>query len=308
MPLPAKTRQEKGPGRRLANRPAAVASSPITISSESEDESILNKPKFTKSHTRAIVISSDESDDDVQLGPSVQIPSLLPSTVYKQADLASSLPHAPYLELHTKSKQRQLTPIRRGNRQVPAILSPSSSLSSDLDEIFADISISSGLEDSLPAPPKYLLPLLSECRQSVPHEFSAFIETFPFDPIIRYSDQGYASKAEFRKIGEASYSEVFRIGNVVLKIVPLRDEEASHSDFLEVDSPPPSDAQDVLKEINVTRSMGEICEGFIKLLRAYVVRGKYPSLLLSCWDEFNETKGSESIKPGQRHSCHDGFF
>lgn len=83
----------------------------------------------------------------------------------------------------------------------------------------------------------------------------------------------------------------------MLKIIPLRDEEQLGFD-LDVDSPSPSDAKDVLKEINVTSSMGEMCNGFIKLLRTYVVRGKYPSLLLSAWDDFNQTKGSESIKPG----------
>ncbi|KAI0033754.1 hypothetical protein K488DRAFT_23698, partial [Vararia minispora EC-137] len=39
------------------------------------------------------------------------------------------------------------------------------------------------------------------------------------------------------------------------------------------------------------------CDGFIQLLRTYVVRGKYPSLLLDLWDDYNERKGSESVRP-----------
>ncbi|KAI0346874.1 hypothetical protein BDW22DRAFT_1321916 [Trametopsis cervina] len=43
-----------------------------------------------------------------------------------------------------------------------------------------------------------------------------------------------------------------------------------------------------------------MCEGFVQLLRTYVVRGKYPSVLLDLWDEYDERKGSESARP-------DGF-
>jgi hypothetical protein len=177
---------------------------------------------------------------------------------------------------------------------------------SDLDDTdvndilkFADLSISD-YQEHAPEVPGYLLPLLQECNQGSPHEFSSFINSFPFDPIVQSYESELAaySKAEFRKVGEASYSEVFGIGSVVLKIVPLRDETETKTDGHDVESPPPSDARDVLQEIAITRSMGELCEGFTKLFRTYIVRGKYPSLLLSLWDEYNVVKGSESIKPG----------
>jgi hypothetical protein len=123
-------------------------------------------------------------------------------------------------------------------------------------------------------------------------EFSAFIEAFPVHPIVR-SCSGHAT---FQKIGEASYSEVFGIGDVVLKIIPIRNEEGP--DKIDAETPAPSDAKDVLKEIVVTRAMGEMCNGFVNLLKTYVIRGKYPSLLLDLWDEYNRTKGSESVRPG----------
>jgi hypothetical protein len=112
--------------------------------------------------------------------------------------------------------------------------------------------------------PTYLLPLLQECNQGSPHEFSSFINSFPFDPIVQSYESELAaySKAEFRKVGEASYSEVFGIGSVVLKIVPLRDEYRNENRRVhDVESPPTSDARDVLQEIAITRSMGELCEG-----------------------------------------------
>lgn len=296
-PSPAKPRAQRPSKRKFKdvsfNKPVPI--SRISISSDTEDESrIQSKHKTPRSRKRAIIISSDESEDEEVISQK-PIPPLAPYPNQKRTD---SLELPAYKEFVVRSQPRQLTPIHRGKNIYPRPPSPSPSLDSDLDvELqLADLSISSLVEDETLPPPDYLLPLLAECQQTTPHEFSAFIETFPFDPVVRTRDQG-PSKLEFRKIGEASYSEVFGIGDVVLKIIPLRNEGDALGDA-DVDSPSPSDAKDVLKEINVTKSMGEICDGFIKLLRAYVVRGKYPSLLLSCWDEFNESKGSESIKPG----------
>jgi serine/threonine-protein kinase haspin len=147
--------------------------------------------------------------------------------------------------------------------------------------------------DALPNQPPHLIPLLDECGQEAPVEFSAFIEAFPVHPVVWSSYSGHAT---FRKIGEASYSEVFGIGDVVLKIIPIRNEEGL--DEIDAETPAPSDAKDVLKEIVVTRAMGEMCNGFVNLLKTYVIRGKYPSLLLDLWDEYNQTKGSESVRPG----------
>ena len=113
---------------------------------------------------------------------------------------------------------------------------------------------------------RHLTSLLAECAQTEPHCFSTFIETFPFDDVHRDSPH---TDLRFRKIGEASYSEVFAIGNVVLKIVPLRDESsvAHVDDGIDADLPQESEMKDVLQEIMVTRAMGQICPGFIKLLK-----------------------------------------
>ncbi|PIL37335.1 hypothetical protein GSI_01028 [Ganoderma sinense ZZ0214-1] len=242
------------------------------------------------------------------------------------AELARPQTLAPFLSLpdvdvdeldagHSKSKPRKLTPIRaRPGRAVfpapPSPPSPTTPSDFDFDASFdfGKLALSPNavaevqqLEAALalagPSVPAYVQPLLGECAQVTPHEFSAFIEMFPFDPVVRLAHRD--GTPPFQKIGEASFSEVFGIGDVVLKIVPLRDEErADHSALAaEVEGPPPSDARDVLKEIIVTRAMGEYCSGFVELLRAYVVRGKYPSVLLDLWDEYAERKGSESVRP-----------
>jgi serine/threonine-protein kinase haspin len=196
----------------------------------------------------------------------------------------------------SRGKNRQLTPIRR---KGPAFLRPSPSPlnTTDLDISLdlADLTLSSTTVEnhSLPDQPTHLIPLLDECGQDAPVEFSAFIEAFPVHPVVWSSYSGHAA---FQKIGEASYSEVFGIGDVVLKIIPIRNEECP--DRIDVETPAPSDAKDVLQEIIVTRALGEMCNGFVNLLKTYVVRGRYPSLLLDLWDEYNQTKGSESVRPG----------
>ncbi|KAI0068563.1 hypothetical protein BV25DRAFT_1817426 [Artomyces pyxidatus] len=226
--------------------------------------------------------------------------SVLPSSLSYTKARDVPLPHSPP---PTRSRPRQLTPIRRGRPnflQPPSPVSPTTPSDFDLSLDFADLSITSDVDDvELAAQPPHLCPLLTECGQAVPHEFSAFIKTFPYDPIVRSSDDfdepPPGRQISFQKIGEASYSEVFGIGDVVLKVIPIRDEDAALE--LDVEGPAPSDAKDVLKEMIVTKAMGDMCDGFVKLLRTYVVRGKYPSLLLSLWDEYNDRKGSESIRP-----------
>ena len=305
----------------------------IEAPSDLEPELPIPRQKHAATRRRRVVISSDEDEPDEQ--EVVQTPIPIPPFASSPAPPRNS-PSPPPLRIspsprkysspprtkHRRSsphplkydpitnKPRQLTPIRRGKKPLPQ--SPGSVVSleyneSDLDDMdvndllkFADLS-TADYQESAPEVPEHLLPLLQECSQDSPHEFSSFINSFPFDPIVQsYESELTAySKAEFRKVGEASYSEVFGIGSVVLKIVPLCDESETKAGGHDVESPSPSDARDVLQEIAATRSMGELCEGFTKLLRTYVVRGKYPSLLLSLWDEYNDVKGSESIKPGE---------
>lgn len=254
----------------------------------------------------------------------IEPPRARPTIPFAQLAVARPSRHSVDAEQAGGSRPRTLTPIRSravftGAPSPPSPTTPSET-DADLSFDFAELALSPNtvraieaearsLKRNAPQQPAYLRPLLAECGQDEPHEFSAFIEMFPFDPMVRTSHNGVniqasaGAKPAFRKIGEASYSEVFGIGDVVLKIIPLRNEEpVKKGKFAkdDVECPPPSDVKDVLKEIVVTRAMGEMCNGFVELLRTYVVRGKYPSLLLNLWDEYHERKGSESIRP-------DGF-
>lgn len=307
----------------------APATSVIVIS-DSEDDETNDSPslQLTQRAKRwpKVMSSSDEEDDaesSISLSPPPKsivaasgiqkspIPhrSKPPSPPKSQfwVEIVSPRPAAPsqsrlqapppfhYLPEPSYGKARQLTPIRRKGSSFTQI-PPSPSTPTDIDISFDldGLTISSISYDNPPptSQPAHLLSLMEECGQSAPVEFSAFIEAFPFHPVVQTTG---SEPIAFLKIGEASYSEVFGIGDVVLKIIPLRDEESQARD--DVDTPAPSDAQDVLKEIIVTRAMGEICDGFVNLIKTYVVRGRYPSLLLDLWDEYNQTKGSESVRP-----------
>jgi hypothetical protein len=110
-----------------------------------------------------------------------------------------------------------------------------------------------------------LKPLLAECGQQDVMDFEFFVSTFPSDEIF----EDCPPPAVHSKIGEATYSEVFGCGNVVLKIVPLRNPEAAsrEEELEEEELPTQSEIAEVEREIITTRALGEFSKGFVKLLR-----------------------------------------
>ena len=248
-------------------------------------------------------------------GYKIAIPKSKSSPKFKEEPTLPDLPDATIVSepSHTNltasppPRARPLTPIRNKQRRMydpPSPPSPTTPTDLDFSLDLAEFkSLSLETQPSTEASfyaPEHLKDLLEECHQEScgPHNFSAFIETFPLDPVLQSARSRSGDQLKFRKIGEASYSEVFGIGDVVLKVIPLRD-EVNPSSNGEGDCPAPTDAGDVRKEIVVTRAMGVVHDGFVTLLKAYVVRGRYPEVLLNLWDEYNEERGSESIRPGE---------
>ncbi|KAH7103717.1 hypothetical protein BKA62DRAFT_636222 [Auriculariales sp. MPI-PUGE-AT-0066] len=141
--------------------------------------------------------------------------------------------------------------------------------------------------------PAYLETLAHECGQDAPILFEQLMRDFPSDAV--HGDLGNVGLS-YRKVGEASYSEVFSIGEVVLKIIPLRD-PSRQGDVEEDELPSVSDVENVTREIAMTQEMGIICDGFTKLQKSLIVQGKYPEALLQQWDAFDKARTSESIRP-----------
>ena len=274
-----------------------VAELPIDLTSSPTSSDSSPSPKSTSAMSNNLKCTTPRQSKPALPPKSkfwVEIVSPRPPALSQSRPQALPLYHPPAEP--SRSKAHQLTPIRRKGAtftQIPP--SPSTPTDIDISFDFDGLTLSA-ISYEKPTPtnqPAHLLSLLDECGQSAPVEFSAFIEAFPVHPIVQSTCSGLVA---FQKIGEASYSEVFGIGDIVLKIIPIRDEECPVRD--DVDTPAPSDAKDILKEIVVTRALGEMCNGFVNLLKTYVVRGRYPSLLLDLWDEYNQAKGSESVRPG----------
>ncbi|KAF7301926.1 Other/Haspin protein kinase [Mycena indigotica] len=248
-----------------------------------------------------VVISPEPPLSPKPIIISVPLPAKTPLTPPRHVIPSQTYQHVP----SPIPRARPLTPIRGralGLRAPPSPPSPLTSEDGNFDISLSDLTdcsdVLSSVSSQEPAitTPQYLQPLLAECRQTALHEFSAFIKSFPFDPLV--SGHREASRG-FKKIGEASYSEVYGIGQVVLKVIPLRDDSQRRLRQVADDTETPfaTDVKDVLKEIIVTEAMGELRGGFVKLLRTYIVRGRYPQQLLELWDEYNERVGSEGIRP-----------
>lgn len=110
-----------------------------------------------------------------------------------------------------------------------------------------------------------LKPLLAECRQEAAMDFDFFISTFTSDEVFDLEPP----PTFHVKIGEATYSEVFGCGNLVLKIVPLRNPEKAglEKKLSEEELPTQSDITEVEREIITTRALGDFSSGFVKLIR-----------------------------------------
>ena len=287
--------------QKIASSSIPPSSSPEVLNSSQHQLPISLQSSSITLHST--VLAPPSPSEDIEDSSSVDTLSQqnLVHFVPRPAPTRYSLVPSPML------KNRPLTPIRGGRSKRLFDPPPTTPTDSDLSIDFSVYGIESPSQSqdayrSEFEVPKYLRPLLEECHQETcgPHNFSAFIESFPFDSIISRGNEDV--DVRFRKIGEASYSEVFGIGDVVLKVIPLRDESETGQKFPpQEDGPAPSDAKDVRKEIIVTRAMGEVYDGFVKLLKTYVVRGRYPEVLLQLWDEYNERKGSESIRPGKNN-------
>lgn len=106
------------------------------------------------------------------------------------------------------------------------------------------------------------------------------------------------------KIGEASFSEVFTFlqsnaetpARIVMKVIPFG------CSMLVNESAQPS-VRDIWTEVKITTALGsgEICEytdGFIGVVGAKVIQGRYPQVLIDEWTRWDEeVKETENESP-----------
>lgn len=140
------------------------------------------------------------------------------------------------------------------------------------------------------APESNLAALLTLCEQDSAHNFDSFVGSYSITAVSDSSAPNKRGKRQvepsnaFRKIGEASYSEVFGVWSgssisaeepprVVMKVVPLdllphgTSSRRSTRPGVETDEDEVclTRVEDVRKEIEITRLMNDVHEGFVKL-------------------------------------------
>jgi hypothetical protein len=74
---------------------------------------------------------------------------------------------------------------------------------------------------------------------------------------------------QIRKIGEASFSEVYGVSSkdtveLVMKVIPLLPVKELRKGESAVDEPDASELEDVFKEVQITKVMSEVDEGFVR--------------------------------------------
>lgn len=134
--------------------------------------------------------------------------------------------------------------------------------------------------------------LLAVTHQDAPRPFAECIESL-------------VAQGSVVKVGEASYSEVYRItrplGSAkgrpavsVMKVIPLEGDAV-------VPGPAQSPVASVAREIRLTSALSPSSSDgaqFVRLQEAYVVHGAYPQRLLNAWDAFKERDTrSENPRP-----------
>lgn len=179
----------------------------------------------------------------------------------------------------------------------------------------ADLAVSD--EDEATQSDDHLTNLLAAASQTKLESFSAVIQRLRSN-----SDSSKSSTARRRleKIGEASYSEVFKIfppskststtqgeeqEAIVLKIIPVSSSTSSSSvdENQANDLPYTSPSPDVTREIQLMQLISHHSSSFVTLRTAYIVRGAYPSALLQAWDRWDARRraktgtGAENARP-----------
>lgn len=180
------------------------------------------------------------------------------------------------------------------------VLSDESEDEDDVELDSAEVQVDQTYREKTPA---WLVQLLASCTLDHVIDFQDFV-TKPPRAVAR------TGLMDWVKVGEASYSEVFRVGDTVVKIMPLAD-PSTRGDEIQAKSnwPMLSNVESVEREIKINASVDKI-DGFVGFKGAYVVRGSFPENLLVQWDLFHEERVRQKhaeaglqCKPGQSNRC-----
>lgn len=246
----------------------SVASSVYTTESDTPDIDV------TSASTRSTSSSLRSSANSYQI-----LDKSADSTIPPDAD-SSFRP-----QRHGEGQKR----LRRRVVSISEGSSDQSDIDQQEDEVLASLarlSVGSVLKEN------HLSDALRVCDQSTPHDFATFIDThrIAFSSATTKSAKKYGGSSAsgncFEKLGEASYSEVFgvysassssldKVPEAVMKVVPLAlkpsnkpSRRSANSDTRSEDGDEPmclTEMRDIVKEIELTRLMNGIHDGFVNL-------------------------------------------
>ncbi|KAK9488670.1 hypothetical protein V1527DRAFT_417802 [Lipomyces starkeyi] len=244
---------------------SGILASSTPISSRSREDAVQNNA--VSKIVSPIAIPKRESSLE-HLNSILSSPPMTKEAVYSKS---SPSPHMEVKKLPISpstppSSPNNISPISNG---APLQSSP-----------LREVTNISDLEPIIEAPASDLDDLLNCCTSREVQNFSKFIGSF----------KDFWS---LQKLGEASYSEVYSAvhkesgASNVLKIMPFGKADA------EIEQ---ASVRDIANELKISKTMMEY-DGFVKLIDAHVVEGKYSEILLQLWDAFEEANGSENGRP-----------
>ncbi|KAK9387014.1 hypothetical protein V1515DRAFT_602627 [Lipomyces mesembrius] len=244
---------------------SGILASSTSISSHSRDGAV--QKKSVSKIVSPIAIPKRESSLE-HLDSILSSPPMTKETAYSKSSPSprievKKLPRSPSTP---PSSPNNISPLPKG---PPLQSSP-----------LREVTNISDLDPTVGAPPSDLDDLLKCCTSREVQNFSKFIGSFK-------------GSWSLQKLGEASYSEVYSavhkesgVSNV-LKIMPFGNFDA------EIEQ---ASVHDIANELKISKTLMEY-DGFVKLIDAHVVKGKYSEILLLLWDEFDEVNGSENGRP-----------
>lgn len=213
----------------------------VTIEMRSPTPKMAELQKEPKVQAKARAKANDRAELEAKAGPSTQLQTV-DQVAQRVVDLTLSDEEEPVQRGRAPRKPRK-TPKARPPK--PATPEP---------EVEADTETEQAAEQEVEADGG-LTRLLEQCLVPAPVPFSDIFTHPAFSALV--------SGSEVRKQGEASYSEVFRVGDAVVKVIPLlgEDEGARALEGADEDVPDCSGADDVAREIEVTRRMAQVPGG-----------------------------------------------
>ncbi|KAK9354578.1 hypothetical protein V1523DRAFT_432373 [Lipomyces doorenjongii] len=245
---------------------SGILASSTPISSRSRDDTVQNKP--VSKIVSPITIPKRESSLE-HLNSILSSPPMTKETAYSKS---------------SPSPRKEVKNLRRSPSTPPSSPNNISSIPKGAAPLqsspLREVTNISDLEPTVEAPASDLDDLLKCCPSREVQNFSKFIGSFK-------------DSWSLQKLGEASYSEVYSAvhkesgASNVLKIMPFGNSDA------EIEQ---ASVRDIANELKISKTLMEY-DGFVKLINAHVVKGKYSDILLLLWDEFDKANGSENSRP-----------